>query len=151
MLRYLMLSLSLCACYVPDDLAPVERVPEKGAKFVGAGDVPLDDEIVQLAVDEVASCLNVSCDPLGSGWSFWYALESDYKNGSFVCEGVVVCPLPDWCERAEDCPCLCQGLAQFYEMRVIVSPNLSALKHEIIHTCVGPSSIDHKGPEWLCE
>lgn len=139
------------SCAVNTEQSPVERVPERGAKFVGVSDVPLDDEVVQLAVDKVARCLNVSCDLLGSGWSFWYALESDYSYGRFVCEGIVDCePLPEGCASGEDCPCLCQGVTQWPIMRVIMAPNLCALEHEVIHACIGPSSVNHDGPEWRC-
>lgn len=129
----MVLTLGACALAVPThDVAIADPVP---------------DPFVLEAVAEIEACTGRSCD-LG-GWSVWYAaFEGD--DHRFACAEASQCgPLPEGCNDPDDCPCRCRGYTRFTTMQVVVTADLGALKHELIHACFDIA--DHDGSEWECQ
>ena len=134
MYKHLTCALLLVGCYsaVPAEVPVGDTVPAA---------------VVARAVADIEECTGRECDL--DGWSVWYAANEDADKRFWCAEAGECGPRPAGCERDADCPCRCAGFSRFGTMQIIVTRDLRALKHELLHACYDLA--DHDGPEWTCQ
>jgi hypothetical protein len=80
----------------------------------------------------------------------WYAAEESPIDHRFACSEATECgPRPPGCACDAACPCRCRGLTLVDTQQLVVTTDLTALTHELIHACYGVTV--HSGTEWECQ
>ena len=122
---------------------PTEQTPQ-GIK-VDPTKQNIDLVKIDTLTQELEECLKVSIRRCG----FTVKVPDDWKYYQCSDRELFPCKDPSFqygCAKL-DCPCGCTGVVQ-YPSVAVVTPNLSALKHELIHIV---THRNHEDPVFLCQ
>ena len=140
-----------CECRALTDykVSPDETTLD-GIRIDSSGNREIDFDLLDSIVADLESCLGVWIDRSG----FEVKVPEDWYLSPCTGAELFPCNLPpSLCEGVglhptAECPCACAGAVQ-PQSTVVVTPNLAALSHELIHLITGAR---HGDDEFLrCE
>ena len=126
-----------CFCRAITNYKVSASVQTSGGISVDSSGIDMDLNVLDSDADKTEICLGLSIDRDGFNVKIapdWYVFQTDDGRSAQV----FPCDLPpSYC--GNQTPCVCAGVVQ-PRHTIVVTPNLAAYRHELIHLVTGAKS-----------